>query len=123
VAHCVIASRQRARPLNSVVKLQARSPKVFAFMRRIVRRVLATYAVTFVAAVGFVVLAINVSQAFVAGAMFTAMFGAAALVLIACPKCGRSVLLQDQKVFGIAVNPVFVPFSVPKVCRACGHEL
>ena len=93
-------------------------------MRRISQRLLLTYVITLVAAVVFVVLTVKVSGAFVTGLIFTVMFGVAALVLVACPKCGKCVLIGDQKAFGVTVKShVLILFPVPKECPKCGHQL
>jgi hypothetical protein len=86
------------------------------------RRVLLTLFITVIAVAAFSALAANVSEAFIAGALLSGVIGGIAMMGIACPKCGHTVLFQKQRAFGHSWH-AFTVFPIPKVCANCGHKL
>ena len=86
------------------------------------RRVLVTMAITTLSVLGCLALAVNVSPVFIVGVLFSFVIGAIALTAISCPKCGHTLLFQEQQAFGYRWWS-FYPFPIPKVCPNCGRQL
>jgi len=89
---------------------------------KVKHRVLATITITAFVVFGLMVLGVNVSPVFVPAAIVSAIVGAIALMSIACPKCGHTVLYQELRLFGYRWRG-WSAFPIPKVCRNCGHHL
>ena len=59
------------------------------------------------------------SELFVIGILFLGAAAGIALMGLACPTCGYSILFQEQKAFGLRFK-AFSPWPLPKTCKHCG---